>query len=316
MAVWIILAILLLALIAFLLVCRMIGKKFLKNFSRKNPGEKFTADIDVSFYTKGPLAKLAQEGMDYMKSLPKEDVYITSHDGLRLHGTLFPLGDDPKKFVLGIHGFQSHAFNEFAPHIAYYRSRGFSMLLPDDRAHGYSEGQYITMGVKDRLDCLDWANYLANRFGPDCQILLHGVSMGGATVLSASGEEGLPSQVMGVVSDCGFTSVEEAFSVQMRNMYHIPPAFPLMVCRWFAKHRADFDFREARPIDQVKKARVPIFFAQGADDFLVPREMAERLYAACPTPKELLMVEHASHAESIAVDPEGYHAAMERLFGI
>ena len=190
------------------------------------------------------------------------------------------------------------------------------MLLPDDRAHGLSEGQFITMGVKDRLDCLDWCRYLAERFGPDCRILLHGVSMGGATVVSASGEEGLPSQVMGVVSDCGFTSVDEAFSAQIRSMYHISPAFPLMVCRWFAKHKAGFDFGEARPIDQVRKARVPMLFAQGVDDILVPQDMAKRLYEACPARKELLLVEHANHAESIAVDPEGYHAAMGRLFGI
>ena len=316
MGIWIALAVILLLLIAFVYLCRMIGRKFLKNFSRKNPGEKFTADIDVSFYTNGPLAPVAKAGMAYMETLPHEDVTITSRDGLRLHAELFPAEDHPRKIVLGIHGFQSHARNEFAPHIEWYRSRGWSMLLPDDRAHGLSEGQYITMGVKDRLDCLDWCRYLVERFGPDCQILLHGVSMGGATVVSASGEEGLPPQVMGIISDCGFTAVAEAFSAQIRSMYHIPPAFPLMVCRWFAKHRAGFDFNEARPIDQVRKAKVPMLFAQGADDIMVPQEMARRLYEACPGRKELLLVDHANHAESIAVDPEGYHAAMERLFGI
>ena len=300
----------------FLGVVQGIGAKFLKNLARKAPGEAFSADIDVSFYQNGPMPKLVEDGMAYMETLPHEEVYITSHDGLRLHATLFPASDHPKRFVLGIHGFQSHAWNEFAPHIAFYRSLGFSMLLPDDRAHGFSEGKFITMGVKDRLDCIDWARELVRRFGENIQVLLHGVSMGGAAVLSASGEKDLPSQVFGVVSDCGFSCVEEALSFQLQSMFHIPPAFPLWVCRWYAKHRAGFDFGEARPIDQVRKASVPIFFVQGTDDFLVPKEMAQKLYEACSSPKRLLIVEHASHAESIAVDPQGYHEAMHQLFEI
>ena len=308
--------ILLLLLVGFLLLCNKVGCIFVKNLSRKNPGEKFSADIDVSFYEKSPVRKLAQEGLAYMDALPQEDVYITSQDGLKLHATVFPAEDSPKKFVLGIHGFQSHARNEYAPHIAFYRSIGFSMLLPDDRAHGYSEGQYITLGVKDRLDCVSWAKYLVERYGEDIQILLHGVSMGGATVLSASGEADLPPQVIGVVSDCGFTSVEAAFTHELQSMFHIPPALPVKICGWYAKHKAGFDFNEARPIDQVKKAKVPIFFVQGADDFLVPQEMARQLYESCSAPKRLLIVEHANHAESIAIDPEGYHQAIHELFGI
>ena len=316
MAVWITLAVLAVLLLLALGVCHLIGKKFLRNLTRKNPGEAFTADFDISFYQKSPLRKLAQDGMDYMETLPCEDVYITSQDGLKLHATLFPAGEKPKAFVLGIHGFQSHARNEFGPHIAYYRSLGFSMLLPDDRAHGYSEGQYITMGVKDRRDCVEWAKYLVKRFGPDTRILLHGVSMGGAAVLSASGESDLPSQVIGVVSDCGFTCVEEAFAFQVQNLYHVPSVVPVLVTRWYAKHRAGFDFDEARPIDQVKKARVPILFAQGAEDCIVPAWMAQKLYDACTAPKKLLLVPGASHAESVAIDPAGYHKAIEELFGL
>ena len=313
MGLWIALAVVFLLLLAFFLLCRMIGGRFVRNLSRQNPGERFTPDIDISFYTNGPLPALAEKGLAYMDSRPQEEIDITSHDGLRLHGVLFPAEGGTKNFVLGIHGFQSHARNEFAPHIEFYHSQGFSMLLPDDRAHGLSEGQYITMGVKDRLDCVDWANYLVERFGSDCRILLHGVSMGGATVLSASAEKTLPPQVIGVVSDCGFTCVEEAFSAQIQSLYHISPAFPVAVCRWFAKHKADFDFREARPSDQVKEAKVPIFFVQGVEDCMVPQEMARRLYEACGSRKELLLVEGASHAESIALDPEGYHRGILNL---
>ena len=313
---WIVLAVIALLAIGFCALCRKIGSNFLRNLKRKKPGEKFNEDIDVSFYLNGPLPKLAQAGIAYMEKLPHEDVYTTSEDGLKLHATLFPAPDGANRYVVGIHGFQSHAWNEFAPHIEFYQSIGFGMLLPDDRAHGESEGEYVTMGVKDRRDCISWVRYLADRFGGDTKVLLHGVSMGGATVLSASGESDLPAQVIGVVSDCGFSSAKESFECQIQSLYHIPAAFPVRVCQWYAKHRADFDFNEARPIDQVRHAKVPILFIQGADDVMVPEFMAHKLYEACSSEKKLLVVEHANHAESIALDPEGYHRAIHELFRI
>ena len=285
--VWIILGIVIVLLVGFLAVCRMIGNNFTRNLKHKEPDEEFSADIDISFYTNGPLPKIAEEGMAYMEN-----------------------------FVIGVHGFQSHAWNEFAPHIKFYRSVGFGMLLVDDRAHGDSEGEYVTMGVKDRRDCICWAEYLVKRFGTDTKILLHGVSMGGATVLSASGEKDLPQQVQGVISDCGFTCVKDSFSYQIASMYHIPPAFPVRVCQWYALHKAGFDFAEARPVDQVRNAGVPILFVQGKDDIMVPEYMVHRLYEACSSEKKLLIVEHANHAESIALNPEAYHQAIRSLFHI
>ena len=121
MGIWIILGVVALLLVGFLLLCRKTGTQFMQNLRRRKPGEPFNPNIDISFYTKGPLCKKAKEGMAFMETLPYEDVYITSEDGLKLHGILFPAEEHPKKIVLGVHGFQSHARNEFGPHIAFYR---------------------------------------------------------------------------------------------------------------------------------------------------------------------------------------------------
>ena len=63
------------------------------------------------------------------------------------------------------------------------------MLLVDERSHGDSEGEYIGFGCLDRMDALGWIEWLVGRCGEDMEILLHGTSMGGATVLMASGLE-------------------------------------------------------------------------------------------------------------------------------
>ena len=105
------------------------------------------------YYIGTPHYNVSQAGLKVMKTMEYQDKYITSRDGLKLHAYLFPAGTEaPRKFVIGIHGYRSYSRPEYAPFIEFYNSLGFSMLLPDDRAHRPSEGDYIGFGVLDRLD--------------------------------------------------------------------------------------------------------------------------------------------------------------------
>ena len=54
---------------------------------------------------------------------------------------------------------------------------------------------------------------------PDAKIILHGISMGGATVMMCAGEN-LPSNVKGIVDDCGYTSVWDIFSDELSVLFH------------------------------------------------------------------------------------------------
>ena len=271
-----------------------------------------------SYYIGTPHYNVSQAGLKLMKDAVSEDHFITSRDGLRLHGYLFPAeGEVQKKFVIGVHGYRSYSRPECAPYYAFYHDLGFSMLMVDDRAHAPSEGDYIGFGVLDRLDCVDWAKYLVETYGEDIEIILHGVSMGGATVLSAAGEADLPEQVIGVVGDCGFTSAWEALSFEFKEMAHINLDWMLPKIEKLAQKHIGIDFHTYSAIEQVKNATVPILFVQGGQDQMVPAWMARKLYDACGSgKKQLLMVDEAGHGESIAFAPDRYHQAIIDLFGI
>ena len=270
------------------------------------------------YYIGTPHYNVSQAGLKIMKELPSEDHYIESRDGLKLHGYLFPTQDEhPKKFVVGVHGYRSYSRPECAPYIQFYRDLGFSMLMVDDRAHAPSEGDYIGFGVLDRLDCVDWCKYLVETYGEDIQIILHGVSMGGATVLSAAGEADLPEQVIGVVGDCGFTSAWDALHFQLHNMAHLPADLILPHVEKLAEKKIGINFHDHSAIEQVKNAKVPILFVQGGKDDMVPAWMAQELYDACGSEhKQLVMVDEAGHGESIAFAPDRYHQAIIELFGL
>lgn len=175
----------------------------------------------------------------------------------------------------------------------------------DDRGHGKSEGSYIGFGWQDRKDYLKWIDYTINTVGKDSEIVLHGVSMGGATVLMTSGED-LLDNVKAIISDCAYTSVKDQLEYQLKEMYHLP-SFPIMQSTsLLTKIRAGYSFEEASALEQVAKAKTPILFIHGDADAFVPYEMVNRLYEKCRSEKDIFIVPNAQHGTAYRDDKVGY----------
>lgn len=254
-----------------------------------------------------------QERKAYMLAQPHEDVWVCSDDRLKLHGTWFP-GENQKKVVICFHGYTSRGMNDYTGLSGYYLKNGYSMLLVDERAHGDSEGTYIGFGCLDRFDALKWIDWVIETCGEDVQILLHGTSMGGATVLMASGLK-LPSQVKGIISDCAFTSPKEVFTHVLHSMMHLP-AFPMMqIADIINRRRAGYGLDDCNAAREVQKAEVPILFIHGSGDTFVPCSMCDTIYENCASPKKKLIVEGAAHAESYYKDTKAYENAMNEFLG-
>lgn len=254
-----------------------------------------------------------QARKEAMLSEKHSDEWLMSADGLRLHATWFPQGEC-KKIVICFHGYTSQGMKDYLGLSGYYLKNGYSMLLVDERAHGESEGKYIGFGCLDRIDALKWINWVLRKCGEDVEILLHGTSMGGATVLMMSSLE-LPAQVKGIVSDCAFTSPKEVFSHVLKNMYHLP-AFPVMnISNFLNKRFAGYGLDECNAAREVKKAKVPILFIHGSGDTFVPYSMCETMYENCASSKKKLIIEGAAHAECYYKDTDAYENALTEFIG-
>ena len=248
--------------------------------------------------------------LDWFDAQNPERVHITSYDGLKLTGLFLP-AENPRGTMLLMHGFHSSAYRDFSCAFRLYHKLGFNILTVFQRAHGESEGKFITYGVKERFDCLEWCRYLNGRCGPDSDIFLSGLSMGSSTVLMATGLD-LPENVRGVIADCGFTSAWEEFVHIMKNRMHLPFVHPLLdIILAVSKLVTGFGFKDYSVPQAMETNRLPILFAHGTADNFVPPEMTLKNYAACKAPKELIMVEGAHHGESFLVETERYVAAAE-----
>lgn len=285
-----------------------------RTMKRNNAKVERTMKMSGTDWSK--YAPLMEKRKAFMMAQPHKDVYETSFDKLKLHATYFPAIDEnasKKKVAICFHGYTSQGLSDFIGLSDYYLKRGFAMLLPDARAHGQSEGEYIGFGCLDRKDALVWINWVIQELGEDVEIVLHGTSMGGATVLMASGLE-LPSQVKGIVSDCGFTSPKEVFTHVLNTMYHLP-AFPaIQGADIINKKLAGYGMDECNAKREVAKAKVPILFIHGANDTFVPCKMCHEIYDCCASPKKKLIIEGAAHAESYYKDMEKYEQALNEFF--
>lgn len=216
---------------------------------------------------------IIQDRKEKLVANPHQDLYLTSDDGLKLHGTWFP-NQDAKKIVICFHGYTSQGMNDFVGLSDYFLRNGFAMLLVDERAHGMSEGEQIGFGCLDRHDAMGWIRKVIEICGEDVEILLHGISMGGATVLMTAGLE-LPAQVKALVSDCGFTSPKYVFTHVLHTMYHLP-AFPMIqIASLVNQKRAGYGLDDCNAAREVGKAKIPVSLIHGDADTFVPCSMCE-----------------------------------------
>ncbi|MBR1709506.1 MAG: alpha/beta hydrolase [Clostridia bacterium] len=261
-----------------------------------NLSEEAIRKIDENWQMQKQMAE------EWREASPVETISVMSEDGLKLTGETV-LCPDSSHWVIAVHGYRSNRKGLDGIGV-YYGLRGYNVLFPDLRGCGESEGGYIGMGWLDRRDILRWIDWILEK-DSGAQIVLHGVSMGGATVMMTSGEP-LSPQVKAIVEDCGYTSVWDIFSDELKYLFHLP-TFPFLhIAGGIAKLRAGYSFKEASALRQIEKAQVPILFIHGSEDAFVHTEMVYEVYEACRAEKQLLVVEGAGHGNSCMLDPDLY----------
>ena len=234
------------------------------------------------------------------------DKYIESYDKLQLHS--YVVTQNSNKWAIVVHGYGGSG-KLMSDKSKYFYDMGYNVLIPDLRGHGKSEGDYIGMGWKDRLDIISWINFIIKE-NPNAEIVLHGTSMGAATVLMTSGEN-LPSNVKAIVADCAYTSAWDEFSYQLETYLKVPSYYILNVTNMVTKLKAGYSLKEASALESVKKATVPILFIHSDKDKFVPYSMMDKLYDATSSPKEKLTIDGGEHANSDLVSPFLYWLTLE-----
>lgn len=227
-------------------------------------------------------------------------------DGVRLHAVIVYAEQKSPRTAIVQHGYTAGPENVM-PIVRMYRdSLGFNVLFPSLRHHGYSEGDHVQMGWEDRFDMLAWSEQAHRMFGDTAQVF-HGVSMGAATVMMASGED-TPVYVKGFVEDCGYTSAWEELIFASDRYLHKDARFVARAEKCFER-RYGLNLHEASSTSQLAKCSKPMLFIHGDADNLVPVWMAFRNFDAKTLGyKELWIVPGAAHSRSFPSHTAEYTA--------
>ena len=238
------------------------------------------------------------------------DLTIYSRDGLKLTAHWYP-AQDAKRTIVLVHGWRSAWYRDFAGIAEDLHDGGANLLFIEQRAHGASEGEYISYGLMERYDVADWACRAAEFAGSALPMYLFGVSMGASTVMMASALP-LPDCVRGVCADCGYTSPGEIIRRTSAEQTHLPCLEP--GANFCMRLRTGLDYDGYSTVDALRASRLPTLFVHGDADGFVPVSMSYENYAACASPKRLLVVHGAGHGVSYLVDPESYRQNLAALF--
>ncbi len=244
------------------------------------------------------------KAIDKVLSLPYEQVFISSYDGLRLAGKYYHFKDGAP-LDISFHGYRGNYARDMSGSAAISVKTEHNFLLIDQRGHGLSQGHTLSFGIKERFDVLSWVDYAVKRFGDSVKILLNGVSMGATTVLMST-EFNLPKNVRAVVADCPYSSPKDIIIKVCKDKKCPPKIFyPLikLSARLYGGFKLDDNITAA---NAVKNAKVPILILHGEEDRFVPMQMSEQVYSSNPEKVTRYTFPNAGHGLSYLVRVDDY----------
>ena len=293
--------------LAALSITGCLAGKYMSGFAL-TPEPHGVADIERTRHKADSLLPGSTAWYDALKAQGTlKDITIEGYRGFKVHACYVPAAN-PKKAngtAIVIHGYGDNHF-VFLYLVRMYRDKlNYNVLFPDLQYHGYSEGDHIQMGWYDRFDIEKWIEVAHDIFKDDFMVL-HGVSMGGATVMMTSGDP-LPEYVRCFVEDCGYASVIKQFNNNRKQSFWFIPPDVLQSASLVTKKKHGWGFWEASSVKQLAKCERPMLFIHGdADDFVPFSHLQINYDAKVKGYKEKWVAEGAVHANAYAKHPEEY----------
>lgn len=259
-------------------------------------------------------SQLLRETEEWVETAERTKIQTETPDGYRLTAVEFPADDpDSERWVLLLHGYTGWK-EEMYQFACWYHGQGYSVLVPDLRCQGESEGDFIGMGWTDHYDCTLWIDHILEQC-PEADIVLHGQSMGAATALIMAGDPAVSGHIKAVVSDSAYTEAYEMFGDKIKEWFHLPAGPFVDSACVMLRLRGGYNLKDASPLRAVASSDIPTLFIHGREDRMIDVGMSYELYDAAACEKEIFIVEGAGHAQAQDKDPEEYYGKIKKFLG-
>lgn len=234
-----------------------------------------------------------------ISKLPHEDWELTSLDGLSLKAVFYP--GTTNKTMIWIHGYTSHAERESAFPGLFYHSMGYNVLIPYLRAHGPSEGKYISFGPLEAGDICKWIDRVNERIPGG--ILIHGLSMGGGIALDLATME--LENVKCILADAPSYSIPGFFEGVSHS---VSPKRPeKMLACLFERYRRIFsvDAKDYDRCETIRAGKYPLLLTAGSLE--KQEEVLSVIKERNPQPTDILILPGCNHGNGMYKQTQLYH---------
>ena len=243
-----------------------------------------------------------------------QDVSLLTPAGADLKGWLIQPARDNGNAVILLHGLSDNRGGVIG-YAQLLLAAGYSVLMPDARAHGESGGVLATYGLLERQDIHQWINWLEDRTHPQC-IFGFGESMGAAQLLESLAVEG---RFCAVAAESPFSDFREIAYDRMGQTFRAGPWLgetllrPVVEIAFLrAKQKYGLRMQQVSPERGLAESQIPLLLIHGADDHNIPPRHSERILHARPNNTEIWRVAGADHCGAISTAPDEF---AQRLLG-
>ena len=230
------------------------------------------------------------------------DVPVSIEGGRqRIHAWWWKAERDDAPAVLYLHGSRWNLTGQLF-RIEQLHDFGFSVLAIDYRGFGRSDAGTPSEQTVYEDARAAWARLA--QLQPDAERrYIYGHSLGGAVAIDLaawlSAAEGSPA-ARGLIVESTFTTLADM--ARALSYEWLPVQFILS---------QKFD-----SVAKMSQVRIPVLVVHGEADRYVPARFSKVLYEAARGPKQLLLVDGATHNNSMRVGSAEYRAALQSLFGL
>lgn len=237
----------------------------------------------IYFPTRALEATPADIGLDY------EDVFLTTEDGVRIHGWFLP-NPSATWTILFFHG-NGGNISHSLERLQVFQQLNLQTLIFDYRGYGQSKGFPSEKGLY--LDALTMYEYLVQQKGisPE-QTILYGASLGGGVAIDLATR--VP--VAALICEGCFPSIIEMGKT----------AYPFLPVSLLARSRYD-------SLKKVPHLTMPKLFLHARKDEVVPFTLGFRLYQASAEPKTLFELK-GGHNDAFFVTGEPLLQQLKNFF--
>jgi len=241
-------------------------------------------------------------------------IRLETKSGLSISAWYIPADSVARGTVILVHGITANK-SYLLPEASEFRIMGYNVLLLDLRAHGDSEGQTTTLGVKETEECKAAYDFLVNQ--GEKNIFLYGSSLGAVVVAKAVAEHNL--QPSGIMLDMPFGSLQTHLQARARLLgfsgFPEKP-FGFLVTAWISMERGFNGFKH-RTADYTSQLKGPLLMQWGAQDPVVLKKETDRIFNNIGSDlKKLVVYEEAGHESLLEKDPARWRAEMRAFLSV